>query len=47
MINSLKSFFEVENQKMLCCLPNMDKWASKRSPEFGKKIKNSRYQKDS
>ena len=30
MVNSLKSFLEVENQKMLCCLPT---WISGRASE--------------
>lgn len=32
MVNSLKSFLEVENQAMLPTKERMDKWASKRSP---------------
>lgn len=32
MVNSLKSFLEVENQKMLCCLPK-NAWISGRASE--------------
>ena len=32
---------------MLSSKERMDKWASKRSPRFGKNRKNSRYQNDS
>lgn len=49
MVNSLKSFLEVENQAMLPTKERMDKWASKRSPRFGKnsRYRSSRYQNDS
>nr|YP_009381085.1 hypothetical protein AEK19_MT0689 [Utricularia reniformis]ART30937.1 hypothetical protein AEK19_MT0689 [Utricularia reniformis] len=33
MVNSLKSFLEVKNQKMLSTKERMYKWASKRSPQ--------------
>jgi hypothetical protein len=32
MVNSLESFLEVENQKMLCCLPK-NAWISGRASE--------------